>query len=99
MYRTILFIIHTVNINNVYRNSIISSCFGISACVHSAWTIEEHLIDERNISKKLDFNPEEAIGYKGLWQECFWNETYYIYTCTSYISEGKKGCFYYVISE
>jgi len=60
----------------------IACFFGISACVHPAWTIEEHYkVNETHLLKKND-----RIGYKGLWEECLWNVSDSGYSCTSYIS-------------
>ena len=61
--------------------SFISSCFGISACFHPAWTIEEHRAQDQTGNLTLDTHDDDQminytakVGYKGLWQECLWNQ-------------------------
>ena len=91
-------------INN--DNSFVSTCFGISACMHPAWTIEEHKLNGTQLSELKSQLINEEVGYKGLWQECLWSQRHFVYTCTSYISDEMtplvnvvlKGCRAMVIS-
>ena len=75
------FIIWGIHFIEKSGKSFISSCFGISACFHPAWTIEEHRAQDQAGNVTLDDHDDDQlvnytakVGYKGLWQECLWNQ-------------------------